>query len=122
MTTAADAAPVSIVASDAPAASAEQLLGRVHAKLSTVESSVAAALHEMKQIGERILSRVEQVAARAAAPVGAAAAAIAAAAPPPISTVAKAVAALCACGHDALHTAGGCTAPGCTCQEPPAKK
>lgn len=110
------------VAPDAiPPASAEQLLGRVHAKLSDVETSVAGALHRFETIARCILSRVEEAAARAAGPIGAAASAVAAVAPPPISTVAKEIAALCSCGHSALHTTGGCTAADCTCTEPPAK-
>lgn len=112
------------VAPDAiPPASSEQLLGRIHAKLSEVDSSVAGAVHRVEAIAARILARVEELAKRAAGPVGAAASALAAVAPPPISTVASEIAAvLGCCGHSALHTAGGCTAPDCTCTTPPPKK
>jgi hypothetical protein len=128
MTTPADAIPEGsadtklVPVGAAPAATAEQLLTRVHAKLSDVDSSVTGALHNFEALCGRMLARVEEIAAKAAGPVGAAASAVAAVAPPPISTIAKEVAALCACGHDALHTKGGCTAPGCTCTTPPAKK
>lgn len=99
----------------APSASAEQLLSRVHAKLSAVESNVAAAFWKMEAVAEKVLAFV----ARAEQPIAAAATAVAAVAPPPVSTIAKAIAALCGCGHDALHTKGGCTAANCTCKEPP---
>lgn len=116
---------VAITPGSIPPATSEQLLGRVHAKLSEVDASVTGALHKFESIAERILARVEQVAARAAGPVATAASAIAAATPPPVSTVAAFVAkvadAICACGHAVTHTTGGCTAPGCTCSEPPAK-
>lgn len=98
-----------------------QLVGRVHAKLCEVETSVAGVAHKVESFMERILARVEEIAARAAGPVGAAAAAIAAVAPPPISTIAAEIAAVCGCGHDVLHTKGGCTAPDCTCKTPPKK-
>jgi hypothetical protein len=109
-----------------PEPTSAQLLGRVHAKLSDVETSVAVALHKMESVGECILAHLEQLAERAAAPIAAAASAVAAATPPPISTIAKDIAAvasaICSCGHDVLHTKGGCTAPNCTCTTPPAKK
>lgn len=105
--------------------SAETLLGRVHAKLSDVETSVTGALHKMESITERVLARVEELASRAAVPVGAAASTVAATpiVPAPIRAVAGLVAELCAeCGHSELHTAGGCTAVDCTCKMAPAKK
>lgn len=113
---------VAIAPGAIPEPSSLQLLGRVHAKLSDVESSVAVMGHRVESFIERALARFEELAARAAGPIGAAASAVAAVAPPPISTIASEIAALCSCGHDALHTTGGCTAADCTCTKPPASK
>jgi hypothetical protein len=106
--------------------SSAQLLGRVHAKLSDVETSVAAALHKVETFCGRVLARLEEIAERDAGRVAAAASAIAGVTVPPVSTIAAGIAKVagivCECGHDALHTAGGCTAADCTCTSPPPKK
>jgi hypothetical protein len=106
-------------AAAAPPPDVNSFMTRVHARLSTLESNVAAALVELKRVGLEIARKVESL----APVVEAGTAAIATAVPDlgPVAAVVERVAAAAltaatCCAHlGVTHTANGCTAPGCSC-------
>jgi hypothetical protein len=113
---------VAVLPESIPAATPEQLLTRVHARLSAVESTMASVAHRIESVAAALLERVEALVCKIGPAIEAGAAVAPGAIGQTVAKVAAVVEELCGCGHTRQqHTLAGCTIPGCTsCSTPPA--
>lgn len=121
---------VAVLPEEIPILTPGDLLTRLHARFSAVETTAANVAARVEAALTTILDELKKIGATAPAvvvPIADAVATFARGNSAPVARVAAKVAAvvgaLCAdCSHAARHTRGGCTEPGCTCKTPPPQK
>jgi hypothetical protein len=121
---------VAVLPEEIPILTPGDLLTRLHARFSAVESTAANVAARVEAALTAVLDELKKIAHTGppvVIPIADAVAAFArgnsAPAARAVAKVAAVVGALCAdCSHTAKHTRGGCTEPGCSCKTPPPPK